>query len=244
MFETSDPQASASHAADSNSSEVLHSSSSNSQRVCIKLQAPPDVDEERTWADAYNAGIAHIAQHSSAAEHDDIAVLQPGDMTNAASSAPSSHKTSRPAYDPMQNQPQQMQQQRQQRQPSPAKARPNSSPVSDRKQLKTAQQQTFQSNSETAREGGYPAVHSHPPSDHLSSARNSSHAQDWGLSDQPGSACSYERSDEVSRAEQQHRPRQRSSIDPFSDLLHADISRRLSIHDRDLWSKLHKEGDL
>lgn len=243
MFETSPPQASASIAADPDSSEGLISSSSNSHRVRIKLQVPSDADEGSLWADAYDAGIAHIAQDSSATEHDHSAVSQPGDKYTAASSAPSSHQTPRPAYNPMQNQPQQVQQQ-QQPQPLPTRTHPNNFPDSDRKQLQTAEQPILQSHPETALDRESTMVHVRLPLELQSSARNSPHMQDWGLRDQPESARSYDRSDGVSQAEQQHRPMQRSSTDPFSDLLHQDISRRLSIHDRDLWSKLHKDGDL
>lgn len=42
----------------------------------------------------------------------------------------------------------------------------------------------------------------------------------------------------------QRRPRQRGFTDPFSDLLHPEMGRKLSIHDRDLWSRHHRQGDL
>jgi hypothetical protein len=42
----------------------------------------------------------------------------------------------------------------------------------------------------------------------------------------------------------QRRPRQRGPTDPFSDLLQPEMGRKLSIHDRDLWSRHHRQGDL
>ena len=32
--------------------------------------------------------------------------------------------------------------------------------------------------------------------------------------------------------------------DPFSELVHPDMGKKLSIHDRDLWSRHHRDGDI
>ena len=39
------------------------------------------------------------------------------------------------------------------------------------------------------------------------------------------------------------RPGMRNT-DPFSELVHPDMGKKLSIHDRDLWSRHHRDADL
>ena len=34
------------------------------------------------------------------------------------------------------------------------------------------------------------------------------------------------------------------NADPFSELVHPDMGKKLSIHDRDLWSRHHRDADL
>ena len=34
------------------------------------------------------------------------------------------------------------------------------------------------------------------------------------------------------------------TVDPFSELVHPDMGKKLSIHDRDLWSRHHRDGDI
>ena len=203
---------------DPDSPKGFGSSSSAPQRVTIRLQGPPDAGDDSVWADAYNAGIAHIAPDSSASGQKPVPVSQTGDVPSAASSSPSPTKPSRPAYNPMQNQPLQSQQQHAAQQES------------------SHSQATLNSNSLL--------VHSHPPPDQQSSAGPNLQMQGQKASGQPGSARSYEGSAGRSQAPEQPRIMQHNPTDPFSDLLHTDMTRRLSIHDRDLWSKLHREGDI
>ena len=210
-------------------------SSSGSQRVLIKLQVPPEAGEDGVWEDSYDAGIARIALDDSPSGHEEFSVPQHTDIPSAAISSPSPHKTSRPAYNPMQHSPQQLQHQ----QSLPEEAPANSFLGSrwQQQQQQPAQQERFQSHSQRAFASEAPVVRTRLPSDQQSSARNSPHAREGRDFSRPGSAGSYEGHAVMSQAAEPYRQRQRSSADPFSDLLRPDIGRNLSIHDRDLWSK-------
>lgn len=210
-------------------------SSSGSQRVFIKLQAPPEAEQESVWEASYNAGIAHIALDSSASGHEEFSVPQQTDIPSAAISSPSPHRFSRPAYNPMQHSPQQSQHQQQQLPEAPCDSSSNS--YWTQQQQQPAQQERFQSHSQRAFDSEGPVVRTRLPSDQQSGARNSPHAQEGGVFSQPGSAGRYEGPRRISQAAEPHRMRQSSSTELFSDLLRPDIGRNLNIHDRDLWSK-------
>ena len=211
-------------------------SSSGSQRVFIKLQAPPEAGEEGVWEDSYNAGIAHIALDSSASGHEEFSVPQQTDIPSAAVSSPSPHRSSRPAYNPMQHSPQESQHQQQPLPEAPGDS--SSTPYwMLQQQQQPAQQERFQSHSQRAFDSEGPVVRTRLPSDQRSGARNSPHAQEGGVFSQPGSAGRYEGPRRISQAAEPHRMRQSSSTELFSDLLRPDIGRNLNIHDRNLWSK-------
>ena len=107
------------------------------------MQVPPEAGQESVWADSYNAGIAHIAQDSSASGHEEFSVPQQKHIPSAAISSPSPQKPSRPAYNPMQHSPQLLQHQ----QSLPEKAPADSASTSYwEQQQRPAQQERFQSN--------------------------------------------------------------------------------------------------
>ena len=211
----------------------------------MKLQVPPDPGSNNIWADPYNAGIAHIAPDSSVPGHVRPPAPQLGGVSDAASSQPALQKSSRPAYNPMQDQAQQLQGQPQ---PPPTNA-PTGAPSFSRQKQQPEQQQRLQqhdahSHPQTALAGGSAISPAHLPSEEHRGAGRPSQTEDGRATGQPGSARSYNDSAGTSQAAEQYSGIQSRSADPFSDLLHPDLTRRLSIHDRDLWSKLHSRGDM
>lgn len=128
-----------------------------------------------------------------------------------------------PAYNPMLHQQQ-------------AAASAKSASMSPTQQQR--QQQQPMSYSQAALRGGSgPTVRIQlPTEDRQGSSSSSSRAQthDSGPDDAAGGKLTAGA----------QKPRQRRGGDPFSDLLHPDLHRKLSIHDRDLWSQHHRQGDL
>ncbi len=225
------------------------SSTSKPQRVHIKLQGPQPAEHGNAWEDPYNAGIVHIARDSSASRHDQTSVSQqegqiPKAASTSASSARSSPAKARPPYNPLQNQQQQQQQQQQVLHTSTPTNSPSASPVKPEQQQ---QQHKSLPYSQAFFRDTSPAMN--PPTDHLhgssslSSSSSSAQMQDGRVLGRPGSASSYDESASMMPAGEQHRQRQRKPTDSFSELLRPDIS-KLSIHDLDVWSKLHREGEM
>ena len=222
------------------------SSSSSPQKVHIKLQEPQPADHGNAWEDPYNAGIVHLAGDSSASRHDQNSVSQQeGQILRATSSSASSAKFSpakaRPPYNPLQNQ--QQQQQQQALHTSTPTSSPSVSPAKPEQQQQHKSlpySQAFFRDSSTAVNPSTDQLHG---SSSLSSSSSSAQMQDGRVLGRPGSAGSYDESASMMPAGEQHRQRQRKPTDAFSNLLRPDIS-KLSIHDRDVWSKLHREGEM
>ena len=182
----------------------------------------------QTWelpADPYDAGLVNIDAGARTPEQQPSRTHEGSTLSHGAGrpqsivAAPSAG-SSRPAYQPMQ-------QQQQQRQPTHGTAPAEEQSISPTQQPQ--QQQRLVPYSQAAHSQ---AAHSAPGGSvvriQLAAGQPQRSSSSGGGAPTPTGAQRV-----WTRA-----------AEPFSDLVHPDIGSKLSIHDRDLWSRHHRDGDL
>ena len=208
---------------DADNYELSSSSAVSPGRAKRTQEAAHSAAGQNTWelpADPYDAGLVNIdagvrtSEQQPSRTHEGSTLSHGAERPQSVAMAPSAG-SSRPAYQPMQHQP---------RPPSHGAAPAEEHSTSPTQQPQQQQHSVLYSQ----------AAHSAPG----------------------GSVVRIKLA-----AEQPHRSRSSSSggggpvptgaqsartqyADPFSELVHPDMGKKLSIHDRDLWSRHHRDGDI
>ena len=205
------------------SHQLSRSSTVSPGRATRTPEAACSADGKNAWepsADPYDAGIVRIDAGIGTPEQQPTRTHEGSTLSHGAERPQSvmtaaSAGSSRPAYQPMQQQP---------RQPPHGIAPAEESSVSASQQ---PQQQHPVPHSQAAHKApGGSVVRIQLAAEQPHRSRSSSSGGGGGLT--PGGA---------------QRARTRNA-DPFSELVHPDIGSKLSIHDRELWSRHHRDGDL
>ena len=196
-------------------------------RATHTQEAARSAARQNAWelpADPYDAGIVSIDAGVGALEQQPTRTHEGSTLSHGAERPQSIMKassagSSRPAYQPMQQQ-----QQQQQRQPSYGTA-----PAEERS-MSPAQQPQQQQRSVPYSQ----AAHSAPGGSVVRIQLAPEQPQRSRSSSSGGGGPTPTGAQRVGAR----------NADPFSELVHPDIGRKLSIHDRDLWSRHHRDGDL
>lgn len=182
---------------------------------------------QNTWelpADPYDAGLVNIDAGNGTLEqqpsrpHEGSRLSHGAERPQSVAITPSAG-SSRPAYQPMQQQ----QRQRPSRGAAPAEEHSMSSTQQPQQQQ---QQSVLYSQAAHSAPGGS-VVRIQLAAEQPQRSRSGSSGGGGGGPTPTGAQSARSR-----------------NMDPFSELVHPDMGKKLSIHDQDLWSRHHRDGDI